>query len=528
MQKMLGSLPVAAEVSRRIGIAAIIDEACPVQDRAQLTHGEVIEVLIANRLASPSSMVGVEQWAREWAVEEVYGVPPAWLNDDRIARALDAIAPHTKTITGSIGAAAIAAFGIDVTGIHWDLTSISLYGSYDQVDPVFPMPGYGHPKDRRTDLKQIQTGLAVTADGGIPVWHNVYDGGAGEIAQVVEAMEELRKLAKSPDMLLVGDSKLISYGNVAAMNAQHVRFIAPLGAARVPPDRYASLDKTHATPVDYVALRDRSKPVDQIGTYLVIEDDPMPMTGRRRADPAQHLRRILVHSSALATGAAKNRRQKLARATTDLNKLVRTSGSHYYPDHAAVAAKLAAITTKHRIDAYLDATLTTTHAGKPALTWQFNEDAINAEAAADGWYTLVTNLPHGEATPADVFTRYKNQPIVERRYSNAKGPLAVAPLFLQHNRRITALLTVICLALLIYCLIEREVRKNLGPATTIRGFYPDNRMVPPTAQLILNTLNHMKLIPTATGPPRVIPPNTLQAQLLTLLNVDPTRPRWTE
>jgi hypothetical protein len=53
MQKMLGSLPVAAEISRRIGIAATIDEACPVQDRAQSTHGEVIEVLIANRLAKP-------------------------------------------------------------------------------------------------------------------------------------------------------------------------------------------------------------------------------------------------------------------------------------------------------------------------------------------------------------------------------------------------------------------------------------------------------------------------------------------
>ena len=36
----------------------------------------------------------------------------------------------------------------------------------------------GHPKDRRPDLKQIQTGLAVAADGGIPVFHHAYDGGA--------------------------------------------------------------------------------------------------------------------------------------------------------------------------------------------------------------------------------------------------------------------------------------------------------------------------------------------------------------
>jgi hypothetical protein len=33
----------------------------------------------------------------------------------------------------------------------------------------------------------------------------------------------------------------------------------------------------------------------------------------------------------------------------------------------------------------------------------------------------------------------------------------------------TALITVICLALLIYCLVEREVRNAIAPATTLPG-----------------------------------------------------------
>ncbi|MDT5026534.1 MAG: hypothetical protein QOE61_2960, partial [Micromonosporaceae bacterium] len=231
VQKVLGSLPVVAEFSRRIGIAEIIDNICPIRELAQLTNGQVIEALIANRLSSPTAMVRVADWAQDCAVEEVYGFPGAWLNDDRIARALDAIAPHVQTITGSVGAAAIEAFGIDVTRIHWDMTSISLYGDYDGADPAFPTPDYGHPKDRRTDLKQIQAGVAVTADGGIPVWHKAYDGGANEVAQVVEAMNESRKMAKPPRQLLVGDSKLISHANVTAMTAPGVTFIAPLAAA---------------------------------------------------------------------------------------------------------------------------------------------------------------------------------------------------------------------------------------------------------------------------------------------------------
>jgi transposase len=63
----------------------------------------------------------------------------------------------------------------------------------------------------------------------------------------------------------------------------------------------------------------------------------------------------------------------------------------------------------------------------------------------------------------DVLLRYKGQEAVERRYGNLKGPLAVAPMFLHSNRRIAALITVISLALLVFCLIEREARRNLAP-----------------------------------------------------------------
>jgi hypothetical protein len=90
-----------------------------VRDLAELTHGQVIEALVANRLTSPSPLVHVEAWARDWAVGEALGVEPGLLNDDRIGRALDAIAPHLDQIAGSAGVAAINAFGIDVTRLHW-------------------------------------------------------------------------------------------------------------------------------------------------------------------------------------------------------------------------------------------------------------------------------------------------------------------------------------------------------------------------------------------------------------------------
>src|SRR6266536_1751573 len=104
VEKLLGSLPVVGELCRRLDVAGIVDRACPMrQEVARVTHGQVIEALVANRLTSPRPLLRVEDWARQWAVEEVFGIAADALNDDRIGRAL-------------------ATFGLEVARLHWDMT----------------------------------------------------------------------------------------------------------------------------------------------------------------------------------------------------------------------------------------------------------------------------------------------------------------------------------------------------------------------------------------------------------------------
>ena len=502
---------------------------CPVRPVAWISHGEVIEALVANRLTAPAPMVRVQEWAAAMAVEEAYGIQPGLLNDDRIARALDAVAPQLDAIAGSAGAAAITEFGVDVSRLHWDLTSISLYGAYPQADEEYPAPRWGHPKDRRPDLKQIQTGLAVSGDGGIPVFHRAYHGGAAEVAQVTGAMTALKQIARTRPFLLVGDSKLISYTNAVAMAAQGAGFVAPLAASRVPAGLFAALPPRAGTEVDYVAGRDAGKPAAARGSYRVLEDGGMDLSGPRKTDPPVHLRRILVYSTANAAGAAKARARKLAAAAGDLDRLVRTAGTRFHPTADAVAARVKAITTHRRAGAYVRTAITRDAAGKPVLSWHFDQAAIDASAAADGWYALLTNLAPGQASPEEVLRRYKGQHVVERRYGEFKGPLAVAPLFLKTNRRIAALITVICLALLIFCLVERQVRSALRPHGEMMTGLPGYRLTParPTGRTIFQALADLRLIPAHDGNPAVIPkPAGVQAHLLDLLDVDISRPRW--
>jgi transposase len=97
-------------------------------------------------------------------------------------------------------------------------------------------------------------------------------------------------------------------------------------------------------------------------------------------------------------------------------------------------------------------------------------------------------------------------------------------MFLHTNRRIAALIGVVCLALLIYCLLEREARRNLAPATKLDGLYA-GRPAKPTAGLILTVLASLRLRTNGDGRPEIPQPDTLQLRLLDLLKIDPRRTR---
>jgi transposase len=526
LEKLLGALPVVAEFCRRLDLAGIVDRACPVREVARVTHGQVIEALVANRLTSPRPLLRVEDWARQWAVEEVFGVAPDALNDDRIGRALDAMAPQLDLVVGSVGARAIAVFGIDVARLHWDMTSISLYGVYDEVEAGFAAPKWGKPKDRRPDLKQVQTGLAVSGDGGVPVWHRAFDGGAGEVAQVVGAMQALRELAGQRKVLLVGDSKLLSLGNILAMNTAKVAFIAPASKTYLPATHLGALDPAAAAPVDYLAERDQDLPPERRGRYRVVEGG-ITLKAKRTTEPDLAVRCVFVWSSARAQAAARSRAKKLDRARVDLERLQRGLGGRHYRTAETVTARVQAIARSRKVTGYLRAEAgTDPTSGKPTLSWWFDQAALDREAATDGWYGLLTNLTIQQADAGEVLRRYKGQEVVERRYGTFKGPLGVAPMFLKTNRRIAALVSVICLALLVFCLVERAVRKAIAPAVELAGLYV-GRPAKPTGRLIFEALAWLRLNPARGHDPPTIPePPPLPAKLLELLKVDPTRPRW--
>jgi hypothetical protein len=151
----------------------------------------------------------------------------------------------------------------------------------------------------------------------------------------------------------------------------------------------------------------------------------------------------------------------------------------------------------------LIAVRTGTKAGKPVITWARDTGAIAAASRLDGLYALATNLPdHDDGTPltaAGVLEIYKDQWIVEQRHRDLKHTLRVRPVFLHNDDRIEALIAVIGIALLIFGLIEAELRTALGPGVALPGILPEGRAAVPTARAALAAFDGLHLTYTPAG-----------------------------
>ncbi|MFE7215423.1 hypothetical protein ACFU93_36985 [Streptomyces sp. NPDC057611] len=145
------------------------------------------------------------------------------------------------------------------------------------------------------DLKQVQAGNGACADGGIPVHAKVFHDGAVEVSQIIGAMRDLRQLVGEQELLMVADSKLVSYTNISALLKSKVPCIAPVPAAQISDGVYASLDLDRATVGEWIPARDTHKDSDQRGSRRVLEDVHVIST-RRKSDPVL---RLPAHPGAL-------------------------------------------------------------------------------------------------------------------------------------------------------------------------------------------------------------------------------------
>lgn len=502
----VGPLLLVRHVLERLGLVGIIDRQVPQRGRAELTTGEVVAALIANRLCAPAPLYDIAAWGGNAALHEALGVPGMLLNDDRLGRALEAFAPVAESVRGAAALAAIEAFGADAARLHVDLTTLRVAGAYK--DSALVAKGWG--PDRRV-ARQVQM-LQATNPEGIPLYVRPHPGDAAELTCIGKALEQLAK-SLGPGVLICADSALGHFGNLCATHRAGLHFIVPLRATTGFANTFleeVGFSGLHA--LRYVARRDRRVPASDRPRYrgavrpLVVTD---PETGEERP-----FRVAYVWSSEEASSVAAARERALIKAEDDLAKVQRGLGGRYYNTLQKVDARVANILILP-IRGILTVT-TGIRNGKPTLTWRRDPGAIAKAARTDGIYALATNQP-GRLSATGILRLYKDQFLVEMRHRDAKQTLRVRPLFLHNDDRITALISIVGLALLVFGIVEANVRRALGSGQTLPGILPEGRAALPTGRSILAAFQGLGLTYTAKGP--VIDPLTAtQRRILELLD----------
>jgi len=507
-RREVGSLLLVRHYLQRLGLVKIVDDAVPQRGRAQLTHGEVVAALIANRLSAPAPLYDVAGWASSAAVHELLDTPAALLGDDRLGRALEAFAPVAEPVRGAMMLAAIDTFGADAARLHLDLTTLTVSGAYAGSDIV----GKGWNSSRQVQ-RQVRV-LAASNSTGVPLYVHPHPGNAAELTCLGQAMDNLATLLP-PGLLVVADSALGHIKNLCEADRAGLRFIVPLRASTGFFDRFLTeVGHNGLKPAQYESRREQHLPAAQRTRYRgAVRDFTVtdPETGDERT-----FRVAYIWSSEEARSVAEARERALVKAETALQRVHRGLGGQHYKTVEQVQARV-----NRAVGPHLNGLLTVTvehHQGKPTLTWHRDPTGINAAAQHDGVYALATNLP-GRITASSVLGLYKDQHLVELAHRANKSVLNVRPIFLHNGDRIAALISIVGLALLIYGLIETDLRQALGPDQHLAGLLPEGRAARPTGRNILTAFQGLGATYTAQGL-RLDRLTTTQRAILNHLNID--------
>lgn len=508
---MVGALPLLRHISRQLEIVEVIDSLVTWDARhCRLSPGQRIEALILNTLAGRSPLYRVAEFYEDTATELVFGpaVRPEALNDDALARALDKLAEvGPRRVYSAVAARACLLEGLDRDFLHYDTTSISLFGDY-LVDPPRDLQLVrGYSKDNHPELKQFVLGILGNRQG-IPIWADARDGNSEDTQANAEVLDAFCA-ALSPEQLrrtvYVADSKLVTTDNLGRLAALGLRFLSRLPdtfaasaqakeAAIVAPswqDLGTLVRNPRTHPARYRASEQSALIAGRAYRLVVIHSDHLAQ--RQRATFEAHLlKQRAAAAKALAT-IGKRRFDSLEAAGEAVGPLIELSDRGPFRLHLDIHEATRRVAAdgrrgRPRKDAparQLTEYLVSGHVQDPDPAY------LDRERSLLGLFVLITDLDPEEYPAARLLQEYRDQGSVEQRFAFLKDPCFVDGIFLKTPSRIEALAYVIVIACLLFSLFERRVRLHLQ-AQGCRILLPGKRWSDnPTGKMLLALVEHL-------------------------------------
>ncbi len=469
-------LPIVKAYAKKIGLVDTIDRL--VDTQMELSPGMAVLGMVLDTLSGRTPLYRLTEFFEEKDTELLLGaaIEPGRFCDTNLGRSMDKIfATGTQKIFSQLAQKALTVFEVDPRRLHFDTTSVSVFGDYDLADPPFEIT-YGYSKDKRPDLKQFLVSM-LCVDRNIPILGTTTDGNASDKTLNNELLTNISKYMAEHGLqpgayVYVADSAFVTEDNLYASEGQ-TWFLTRLPAtynecSRIVREAVASDQWIDIGPLAEEPDRPK-RPVAHYRAY----DGTVELYGKT-------YRAIVVHSSAhdkrrhkrinrLLQQDRKQLEQACKAATTTAyychadakaagEKLIRQSGSGYHqlqidiekiPKYGRGRPAVGKPRPVLRYDYRLIATI------------REAPEKVNPLRDEAGCFVLLTNLlDRQEDWPApELLALYKSQIGIEKNFSFLKDPAIVNSIFLKKAERIEVLGLVLLISLLIWRLMERSMRQ---------------------------------------------------------------------
>ena len=540
-------LPIVKAYADKIGLVEAINAVVPTE--MGVDPGTIVLGMILDTLSGRSPLYRLEEFFTHQDTALLLGkaVAPEAFNDDTAGRVLERLYDvGTMKIFTACAVRADQVYGLDKRYVHFDTTSISVYGEYlppegqpDQPEQAVPFTiTHGYSKDKRPDLKQFVFST-LCVDRAVPLWGTPEDGNASDKTINNTLLSDIATFLAQHGVapgayIYVADAALVTEDNLAALG--DTLFITRLPATYSECGRLITEAVAHNTWED-VGVLAHTKPTKHrpVTSYKVSEGAVLLYGTPYRA--------VVVHSSA----QDKRRQQRLVRdiqaSYSTIQRTARAAEQHVYfcrADADATAAQLRAVRAAyHGIEVTVEEQPVygrgrpSAQKPRPIKAMRYHlkthihthtERIARLEEEA-GCFVLLTNVPTAgdmAHSARHILTVYKDQHGTEQNYGFLKDPVIVNSLFLKKPERIEALGLILLLALLLWRLMERTMRQHVDTTRTPMPGWDKKTTERPTSFMMVTKFAGVIVVKLGSHRHLARPLSGVQHQYLTALDVPAT------
>ena len=519
-------LPLVLGVLRRLEVATLIDGLIPPHPAHGLSCGRGVEALGLAILDGHHALYKVGKRLEERGMVALLqpGLTRAALNDYRLGHILDALfAANLNQVFSAVALKALEVYVIPTPWLQQDTTTILLYGAYadEPQSPEAPHPAYGHSKDGRDDLTQVLLSLGVSGDGGLPLRVGLRDGNRSDSVETPLAIEECLALGLDGVRGIVADSKAYSRRTLGLCLEQGlglVTLVPRTCAVRQALEAWGRQQPALPLLVEKPGRTQHEAPRRWHGQSVLRQVEVEYKEGRIAQAT---LRFVVVHSSQLAQQQTQAYTAAQAQEAAAVVAHIKHVQARWFACEADAAAAIAEYEHRgqgrrgrrpqawryHAVHDRVVADTRRTHRtrrGRPAKTdppptesgyrLTGEVEALSNAEEDNGWTVLATTVSAETCADGEILQVYQEQnTTVEPGFRWIKNPAAISPVWLEKPERIAALAMLTVLGLLVYSIIQRQVRLSLR---THAQQIPGNKglTATPTAAVVLALFTQVALI----------------------------------